>query len=641
MTRRVYLQQRPWEELQALFVERIRALGTKLPAERVPTTAALGRITAEAVRAKINSPHYHAAAMDGIAVRSEDTFGASEVSPVILPKDKAVLVNTGHPMPLGKDAVVMIEDIHEHADGYEIIQSVAPWENVRPVGEDIVAGELVVAQNHRITPADVGAFLASGILEVAVKARPQVGFIPSGSEIVDITNHPNPEELQSGQIVEFNSQVIKGYISEWGGETRVYPVVPDDLEAIKAALRQGVAENDIVVINAGSSAGSRDYTADAIEGLGELLAHGAAIKPGKPVLLGIIDSKPVIGLPGYPVSAIVAAKLFLQAAISTLQGWVAPAHPVIQAQLTKRVISSSGAEEFVRVRLGQVGEKVLATPISRGAGLIMSMVEADGMLRVPRMSQGFGISAQVPVELYRTPAEIAQTIVLAGSHDLVLDELDNFLRGEGGDERLSVAPIGSLGGILTLAKGESHLAGSHLLDPETGKYNWPFISRYLQGIPVRVFNLVYRMQGFIVAPGNPKGITSFADLVRPDVAFVNRQRGAGTRILLDGRLEELGLDSGQIQGYEREEFTHTGVAVAVSAGVADVGLGIQAAALALGMDFIPVAEERYDLIIREEFVDSPKVQRVLGALANTEFQRLVDSMPGYSARQMGEELHDS
>ncbi|MBO8126282.1 MAG: molybdopterin biosynthesis protein [Firmicutes bacterium] len=641
MTRRVYLNQKPWEELQQLFVQRIKASKVKLATETVPVADALGRITAEPVRAKINSPHYHASAMDGIAVRSEDTFGASEATPITLPFKAAIPVNTGNPLPHGKDAVVMIEDVHETSEGYEIIKAVAPWENVRPVGEDIVKGEMILPPNHKIGPADIGALLASGVLQVQVKAVPRVGFIPSGSEITDLTQCLEKTELEPGEIVEFNSHVIKGLLRQWGCETTVYPVVEDDPDLIAAALTKAVAENDLVVINAGSSAGSKDYTADTIERLGELLAHGAAIKPGKPVMLGMIQDKPVIGLPGYPVSAIVAAELFLKAAVGALQGWNPPGYPTMDAQLTQRVVSNPGAEEFVRVRLGQVGDKVLATPIARGAGLIMSMVHADGMLRVPRLSQGYPAGAQVKVELFRKPEEIAQTIVLAGSHDLVLDELDSYLRGRFGDARLTVAPIGSLGGLLTLAKGEAHLAGAHLLDPETGEYNWPFIRKYLANLPVRVFNLVYRMQGFIVPPGNPKGITSFEDLKRADVTIVNRQRGAGTRILLDSKLAELEIDPGEVKGYEREEFTHTGVAVAVSAGVADVGLGIQAAAQNLGLDFIPVAEERYDLIIREEFLDTPKVQRVLEVLRDPVFQDLINSLPGYDARQMGEELYDS
>lgn len=639
MTRRVYLTQRPWEELQSLFVARIRE-SARLGVEVIPTTEALGRITAEALRARISSPHYHASAMDGYAVRSEMTFGASESNPVVLPKAEAIPVNTGYPLPKGKDAVVMIEDVHETDEGYVIIKAVAPWENVRPVGEDIVLGEMVLPQHHRITPVDLGALLASGILRVPVFARPRVGFIPSGSEIIDITRNPDKVELAPGEIVEFNSQVITGMLHEWGCTSKVYPVVPDEPDLIKQALLEAIAENDLVIINAGSSAGSKDFTADVIEELGELLAHGAAIKPGKPVILGMVQGVGVVGLPGYPVSAIVAAEIFIKAAVGALQNWEPPSSPKIKATLTKKLVSAPGAEEFVRVRVGQVGDKVMATPIARGAGLIMSMVKADGMVRVPRLSQGYASGETVEVELFCTPEEVADTVLLAGSHDLVLDELDSFLRGYGSRTRLSIASIGSLGGILALAKGEAHLAGAHLLDPDSGEYNWPFIRRYLRNVPVKVFNLVYRMQGFIVPPGNPKNITGFEDYARADVTIVNRQRGAGTRILLDSKLAELGIDPTAVKGYDREEYTHTGVAVAVSAGVADVGLGIKAAATALGLDFIPVAEERYDLIVPCEFLETPKVQRVLQALQDPAFREFIASIPGYDPRQMGEELDD-
>jgi putative molybdopterin biosynthesis protein len=283
-----------------------------------------------------------------------------------------------------------------------------------------------------------------------------------------------------------------------------------------------------------------------------------------------------------------------------------------------------------------VGNRVIATPLARGAGVITSLVRADGIVRVPRFSEGVDAGAEVNVHLYRTPQQIARTIVAIGSHDITLDLLAQFLAERAPGFRLSSANVGSLGGLVALKRGEAHLAGSHLLDPDTGNYNWRFIDQYLQGRAVTLITLAGREQGLIVEPDNPQGISGLADLTREGVLFVNRQRGAGTRILLDYELTRLGITPEQVPGYEREEYTHLAVAAAVASGTATCGLGIRAAARALNLDFISVGWERYDLVIPHEYYESPLLAPLLDLLHDAAFRTAVAALPGYDTSQMGD-----
>jgi len=632
--RNIYLESLPWEEALQRYLDRLRDLPKIQRVETVPTRQALGRILARPIFAPSSWPHYHAAAMDGIAVRAEDTFQASDTNPVNLKLgSEAVYVDTGDPLPEDYDAVIMLEDIQDLGNGQvQITAAAAPWQHVRLVGEDVVQSEMILPAGHRLRPFDLGALLAAGVLEVPVRPRPRVAIIPSGNEIVS----PG-EDLGPGEIPEFNSSIIAGFVREWGGEPLVLPIARDKKEDVRRSLEEGLAQADIVIVNAGSSAGSEDYTAAVIRELGEVLVHGVAIKPGKPLILGVVRDKPVFGLPGYPVSVYVTCQLFLRPVLALWQGIAPPEPPRLKAYLSRRVTSPLGEEEFVRVKLGQVGEKVVATPLPRGAGVIMSLVRADGIFRVPRLSEGVAEGQEITVELFRSPDEISRTLVAIGSHDVSLDLLANFLAERFPGYSLSSAHVGSLGGIMALRRGEAHLAGVHLLDEETGEYNLPYVRRFLPGRKLVLVTLMHRDQGLIVKKGNPKRITGFADLARPDVLFVNRQRGAGTRILLDYELKRAGIDPEQVRGYQHEEFTHMAVAVAVASGVADVGLGILAAARALDLDFVPVTQERYDLLIPAEYYDTILVKQLLSVIRDPAFQEAVLALGGYDLRETGRE----
>ncbi|MEW5989589.1 MAG: substrate-binding domain-containing protein, partial [Chloroflexota bacterium] len=343
-----------------------------------------------------------------------------------------------------------------------------------------------------------------------------------------------------------------------------------------------------------------------------------------------------IGVPGYPVSAALTGEIFVEPLLARWQGRPAYQLPTLQATLTRKVVSSTGDDDYVRVTVGKVGERVLATPLGRGAGVITSLVRADGLVRIPRFSEGADVGAAVTTHLYRSPAEIERTIVVIGSHDLTLDLLAQFLAARAEGLRLASANVGSLGGLVALRRGEAHLAGSHLLDPESGLYNDSYVRRYLPGLAVALVTLVGREQGWLVRPGNSKGLSHWADAARPDVQIVNRQRGAGTRVLLDYELGKLGIQPANVRGYEREEYTHLAVAAAVASGVADAGLGIRAAARALDLDFVPLAHEQYDLVIPLAYYDSVLLRPLLALLHDQEFRAAVAAMPGYDVRPMGE-----
>ncbi len=633
-----YLSNEPLADAIKKYNDALAAagIGGPLPGEQIPIGDALGRVTSEAVIAKVSSPFYHSAAMDGYAVTFIDTFGASETKPKRLKVPaQAIAIDTGDPMPDGFNAVIMIEDVEKISESeIEILKAATPWQHVRLVGEDIVATELILSENHVVRPVDMAAMIASGHTAVMVRRRPVVSIIPTGTELV-----APGRALKRGDIIDFNSTLLAAMAAECGAHAVQKHIVKDDAALLKQAILDASAGSDLVVINAGSSAGREDFTSDVIAELGEVVVHGVSIKPGKPVILGIIKGKPVIGIPGYPVSAALTFVLFVKPLIYALRGLKELGPDTIAAKLSRQVASSLGQEEFIRVKVGSVSGNLIATPVTRGAGALMSLVRADGIIRVPAQSEGIAAGQAVTVELLRAAREIENTIVCIGSHDNALDVLGNYLRKRHPEYSLSSAHVGSMGGLLALKRGEAHLAGTHLLDEETGEYNTSFIRNLLPDTKIALVNLVYRTQGFIVPRGNPKGIHGFDDLRRKDVVFVNRQAGAGTRLLTDLHLKKLRIDPDAVNGYYHEEFTHMAVAAAVLSGAADTGLAVLSAAQALDLDFVHVAQERYDLAIPLDFYDMPMMQALLGIIRGDKaFRERIENMGGYDVSEMGKVL---
>ncbi len=650
--RNIYLRDVPLDTAIASWHAALETAGLLRPLERerVFLHQAFQRVTAAPVWARVSAPHYHACAMDGYAVRSVDTTGASETSPKRLAiGTSAFPVDTGDPLPAGTDAVIMIEQVLELPAGaeIEIMAATPPWQYVRAMGEDMVASELVLPSGHRIRSQDLGALAGSGHGDVLVWRKPRVAIIPTGSELVAAGETARP-----GEIIEYNSLVLAAMAQEAGCAVTRFPIVRDNYAAIKAAVSQALEEHDLVAINAGSSAGREDFTSRIVAELGRVCVHGIAIRPGHPAILGVAErraqdpSLPInaalVGIPGYPVSAVLVFDQIVGPLLYRWQGMAAPERPVVRATITRKIVSPAGDDEFVRVSLGQVGERIIASPLAGGAGVITSLVKADGVLKIPRMSEGVHAGAQVDVELHCPPGKINRTILAIGSHDLCLDLLAAALKQSGAPLFLTSAHVGSLGGLMALQRGEAHLAGSHLLDEASGEYNLPAVRDMLASRDIRsvVLGLVTRVQGLMVPRGNPKRITGLRDLTRGDVTFVNRQRGAGTRVLLDYELKKHELDPRNVRGYERQEYTHLSVAVAVSSGLADCGLGILAAARALELDFVPLLEERYDLVVPREHFDGPLLAPLLANLRDTTsaFRADVKAMGGYGVDRMGDVL---
>ena len=612
----------------ALLVEQGYAPKTQV----IPVQQACGRVTAQPVYAHICAPHYAASAMDGVAVIARDTFGATETTPITLRPEQFTVLDTGDPIPEDKDAVIMVEDIVKNPDGSITIHSAAaPWQHIRQIGEDVCAGEMILPAHMEVSPSAIGAMIAGGVLEISVICKPLVGIIPTGDEIIPPCADPRP-----GDIMEFNSSIFSAMLGQWGAETKTYPIVPDKFDEIKAAVALAAAECDLVILNAGSSAGREDFSARVIGELGQVLYHGIAMKPGKPAILGCMGAKPILGVPGYPVSGIIVIEELLKPLIEYwLKAGAAPAATAM-ATLTRPVVSGLKYQEFVRVRMGYVGDKLMASPLSRGSGVVSSFMKADGILTVPQGVEGYEAGEQVQVRLLSREDKLKNTLVVIGSHDPLLDELANLMHLEDGSVYMSSAHVGSMGGIMAIRRGEAHAAGCHLLDTETGEYNTAFIKKYFPKGGVKLLRCVGRQQGLMLQKGNPLGIEKFADIARPGLRFVNRQKGSGTRILTDYLCKKEGLAPEAIYGYDREELTHTSVAAQLASGSADAGMGIYSAAQLYDLDFLPVCIEEYDLIIPDHAWDSPMVRQLVATLKSPAFREKILAMGGYTLDRPGE-----
>lgn len=583
---------------------------------RVPLPEAAGLLTATPIFARFSQPEVHLAAMDGIAVRAADTAGADEQHPLTLPR--AARVNTGNVLPEGYDAVIMIEEVWQDGEEYTIRKPVSPWQHVRPVGEDIGVTEMVVPSRHRIRPHEIGALAAFGIRDVEVLTV-RVGIIPTGSELVPFGQDPGP-----GQVVESNSLMAAASLGAMGARCTRYPRVPDDPALIRAALIRAVRENDLIIVSAGSSAGTRDYTASVIAEAGEVLVHGVAMKPGKPVILGRVEGKPVIGLPGYPLSALTVLR---EIAVPMLGLWglPLPEADTLEARVTRSIASEPGITEFVFAAVARVGDRWVAAPLSRGAGVQMAAVRANAFLRIDPAAEGLEAGSSVTARLMVPRAEAEQAVLLTGSHDPSLDILADLVRPSGVE--LHAAPAGSLAGLLALGRGECHAAPMHLLGPD-GTYNTWYLERYLPGTAVDLVCVAGREQGVVSRDG-----LGFEDI--PAHRFVNRQKGSGTRMLLDHLLKERGIRTETIRGYDRELTTHLAVALAVKAGEADCGICVYSAARALGLKFVPVGQERYELAIHRETIADPRIGALITAIRSPAFTDRLAAMGGYDTTLTG------
>ncbi len=627
--RNLYLKTIPVEEAREKYMAAIDEI-IEPKIETIDVRESLDRITAEAIFARYSSPLFNASAMDGIAVKASDTDNASETAPVILPEESYLVVDTGDPIHPPYDAVIMAEDIVEVEGGVRITASAHPWQHIRPIGEDIVAGEMILPSNHKIRPIDVGVLLSAGILEIQAIKRPEIAIFPTGTEIIEPEDKP-----EDGSIIESNSRMFENMVTAAGGVGHRFPPIIDDYEQIKAKVSDAVDKYDMVIINAGSSAGTEDYTVHVLRELGEVVVHGVSIKPGKPVILAVVRGKPVIGLPGYPVSAYIGFENFVTPVIQMMGKRPEQLTEKLEAHISKRLVSSLKHKEYVRVKVGKVDDKFVAAPLARGAGAAMSLVRADGFCVIEQSSEGVEAGEKVDIELYRSKGEIENTVVVIGSHDLILDVMADIMPNEYKDMHVTSTHVGSMGGLMALRRGEAHLAPIHLLDESTGEYNVSYIKKMFKE-PMALIKGVHRIQGILVKKGNPLGISSISDLTKEGVRYVNRQRGAGTRVLFDYKVKEAGIDPVSINGYDREMATHMAVAAAVASDGADAGMGILSAAKAMGLDFIEVAPEEYDFAIPARHLGLPHVKAFIDILKSEGFRNRLEALGGYSCENAGD-----
>ena len=640
------------EDARSILFERFRH--STMPSEMVDVVNAKGRVLSAPAIAAISSPNFHAAAMDGIALDAHVSFGASEESPKILvPGENAFWINTGHVLPEGCNAVIMIEHLNIVDEQQVQIEAPAfPWQYVRKMGEDIVATELLFPRDHEINAYAMGALLSGGIFQVAVYQRPRVLIIPTGNELKqwrDIT----PDTMTPGDVIESNATVLGGLCQDFGADFDIHPMLEDTLEGIQSAVDQAAGSGeddqspyDMICIIGGSSAGSMDFAKPVISNLGEVFVHGVTMMPGKPVMFGKVGHIPVFGIPGYPVSAIVAFEQFAGPLLARMQKKPVQAEPVVSVTPARNMSSKLGQEEFLRVKIGSVDGRLIASGLPRGSGSITTLTEADGIIRIPRHSEGINADESATAHLLRPKSVIEDTVVIIGSHDNTLDLLADQVRrtpARQGTGQISISSshVGSLGGLMAIKRGTCHMAGAHLLDPEDGTYNISYIRKYLEGEKLIVINLVMREQGLILPKGNPKNIRGIEDLANKDVQFMNRQAGSGTRILTDYKLKAAGMSPNDVSGYPDEEYTHMSVAASVMSGRADAGMGILAAARALNLDFLPVVTEEYDLVIPDRFFQTDKIQVLIETINSSGFKKRVEQLGGYSTTNTGEAMYQN
>lgn len=629
MTKRnLYLKNTPVEEAREIFMNAVQGL-MQPEYETIPVVDSLHRITRSAIYAKCSSPHYNAAAMDGIAVIAEKTKSASEESPLTLYPDEYMHINTGNLITAPYNAVIMAEDTMEQEnDCLKITAAAVPWQHIRPIGEDIVAGEMILPSCHRIRAIDIGVLLESGITQIEVARKPRVAIFPTGSEIVEPT-----DDIQDGQIIDSNSRMFENMVVEEGGTAVRFPILKDEYNGIKTAVSDAVKKFDLVIVNAGTSAGTKDYTVHVLRELGEVLVHGVSVKPGKPVILAIVEGKPVIGLPGYPVSAYIGFINFVSPVLQYLGTQTAVSREIVKAVISRRLVSSLKYEEYIRVKIGRVNDRIVAAPLARGAGAAMSLVRADGFCIIPQNCEGVEAGDEVEVTLYRPLSDVENTAVLIGSHDLILDQIADIMSNKHKNMFLSSTHVGSMAGLMSLKRKETHMAPIHLLDEDTGVYNVSYL-KYMFREPMALIKGVERIQGLMVQKGNPLHITGLADMIGKH--YINRQRGAGTRVLMDYVLKQLNISPSQIDGYDREANTHMAVAAAVKSGSADAGMGVLSAANAMGLDFIEVGVEEYDFAIPQAYLDLPVIKEFIEILKSDDFHKLLDQMGGYGYEKSGQ-----
>jgi len=624
-----------------------------LRSEEVLVDKPLGRVLSEDVVSVVDVPGFDRATMDGFAVIAEDTFSAQEDKPVKLKivgkveagekpeievrRGEAVEIATGAPVPKGADAVVMVEQTDQKDDVVSIFKAVAPGENVMGAGTDIMAGEVVLRTGQEITSREIGLLAALGKSRVNVYRKPRVAIISTGNELI-----PAGQQLDYGKVYDINSKTLAGAILESGCEPVPLGICSDDPEEMKTKIQQALLVADVIVTSGSTSAGAGDVLYRIIgdfDGPG-IVVHGLSVKPGKPLIIAVIEGKPLFGLPGYPTSALMIFNLIVKPNISKMAGRVAESTSWLEGKVASKIFSAKGRREFLPVHIvkDEVG-KHLVYPVLSGSGAISSLALADGFIDIPQNQDFIEEGETVRAGLF-TPSFQAADLVFIGSHCIGLDILFSRVRRRTPTLNFKIINTGSIGGLQAVKRGEADVAGVHLLDESTGEYNLPFLDQYGMAETATLIRGYNREQGFIVPKGNPKQVRSFEDLLRNDISFINRNPGSGTRLLVDLNLRKVaeakGLNLSQltnrIRGYRVESRSHSAVALAVLNGKADVGFGIRTAAEIYRLNFVKVADEKYDFLIPKRRLKKNPVKQLVSELRSIEFRtELERNAPGLVA----------
>lgn len=598
----------------------------------VPLAEALGRVVAEDVLAGVDVPGFDRSNMDGYAVRAEDTYRAAEEAPVVLrlnPEEvptgvvprgaveggTATPIATGGMIPRGADAVVMVEHARLAGPNLEVSRPVAPGANLSFAGTDLARGELVLRKGTRLTARETGLLAAIGRAEVLAIRKPRVAVLSTGDEII-----PPGAPARPAAVFDANATLLADAVRELGGEPVMLGIVGDDEPALDAALRLGWESADLVLLSGGTSKGTGDLSyrvlARASPGV---VVHGVALKPGKPICLGAVGSTPVVILPGFPTSAIFTFHEFVAPVIRRMAGLGPEPRASIAARLALRCNSDRGRTEYLLVNLIPSADGLAAYPMGKGSGSVTTFSRADGFVVIPRGVEF--VEAGAPVEVVPLGRDVMPAdLVALGSHCAGLDRILSLLSERG--FRVKTLWVGSQGGLTAAGRGECDLAGVHLLDPETNTYNYPFLPD-----GVRLFPGYGRMQGLVFRPGDLRfeGRTladalasAFAD---PGCLIVNRNRGSGTRVLLDGL-----LDGRRPSGWAVEVRSHNAVAASVTQGRADWGVAIAPVASSYGLGFLPLRAERYDFAIPAARWDRPAVAAFRALLDEPQTRRELATM---------------
>lgn len=626
-------------------------IGGRMRSEEVDLVDSLARITSLPVTARMNSPHYYAAALDGMAVRSADTFGASVDNGVELGLGtQGVFVELGSPLPAGMDAVLPVAELAwAGAESVRISRPSNPFRNVRPVGEDIAQHEVLLPKDHRIEAVDIGAMAAAGVDKVRVYGQPKVAIIPLGNHLVPPGALPDV-----GQMVDSSSPTLAGLISQSGGVPVIWPVTSERLNEASETVAKAAEENDLVFVLAGASHGS-PLVARLLYEIGERVVNGVAVKPCSSVVMGFVGGKPLIGFPFHAVGVFAAFDLFARPLLAELLGPAVSLEsmPSNEALLSVPLKRQAGMEEIVRVKMGRVDGRRVAVPELGGASTLMSLVRASGYMRVPADIEEIKAGSRASVRVLASDRKLEGNILLLGTHDISYDLLRSHLLAKFPDLYLHTAATGGMKGLVAVRAGLCHMAAIHLFDEATGEYNVPFLKEPCHGFSpgegpaaltdsMILVNLFSRDLGLIVSQDNPLGIQGLADLARPDVHFINRQKGSGTRVLLDYHLQKAGVDPSKIQGFNRELKTHMAVAAAVSSGAVDVGPGISTAARTLRLGFVPCISERLDLAIPKRFYNRFPVAGLIEVIRSSRFKKEAEKQfADYDFTRTGEVLWDS